>query len=689
MANHRQEDKQMFRKGKMGLATKLYGAFGAVVLLAGVIGFVGWRGVSQMHKHSDTYADWSQVDLLLNEDVVQKILRLERALAVCGEREDEASLAGLGTAIAEAEDGLKKWAGLVGKHAEVKSLADDAAAFLADFRTRSQPFAAALRDERNQRSEWTRRADAALEGLERAMADVIDPAKAAASKAKDIAELRRWADIDMKMNEHVIANVLKLRAASERYAHDHTAQEWQAVVAAQTAAQDGLAEWQKLIADEKALAAAAANAGTELAAYADASQKFHEDVKAVAAAERELIEAAEKLIGRVETGMETIVDPAREEALETMNAAQTTASTLTLAFFVVGVVFGGGLAYGITRGITRPVNRIVLTLTGGAEQTASAASQVSSASQSLAQGSSEQAASVEETTSSIEEMASMIKQNASNATKARELASGARGSAEHGAEAMFRMSQAIVDIKQSADETSEIMKTIDEIAFQTNLLALNAAVEAARAGEAGKSFAVVAEEVRNLAGRSAEAAKLTAERIQQSVSNSENGVRICQEVDAALREISDGSRQVDDLVGEIAAACEEQSQGIEQINTAIGQMDTVTQQTAANAEESAAAAEEMSAQAEELARTVSELEALIGGAAGGSESSVTPMTRSHAEAAHCYAAAIQQRRAAQSNADGSFPALDERAGRANGSHSTSPRELIPMGDESQSVMSRF
>ena len=236
----------------------------------------------------------------------------------------------------------------------------------------------------------------------------------------------------------------------------------------------------------------------------------------------------------------------------------------------------------------------------GSEQVASAAGQINSGSQTLAQGASEQASSIEEISSSLQETASMTKSNAANAKEARSLSDGARGSTEKGVDSMRKLSEAINKIKASADATAKIVKTIDDIAFQTNLLALNAAVEAARAGDAGKGFAVVAEEVRNLAMRSSEAAKNTANLIEESVKNAEGGVAINEEVLRNLDEINQQVKKVSEVVSEIAAASDQQSQGVEQINTGIDQMNQVTQQMAANSEESASAAEELSAQAEEM-----------------------------------------------------------------------------------------
>jgi methyl-accepting chemotaxis protein len=209
-------------------------------------------------------------------------------------------------------------------------------------------------------------------------------------------------------------------------------------------------------------------------------------------------------------------------------------------------------------------------------------------------------------------MSGMTKRNAGHAEIATALAKQTRASAETGAADMQEMTKAMDAIKAASSNIAKIVKTIDEIAFQTNILALNAAVEAARAGESGMGFAVVAEEVRNLAQRSAQAAKETANRIEDSIQKSERGVAISAKVAQSLGDIVAKARQVDELVAEIASASAEQNQGIIQVNLAVTQMDRVTQATAGNAEESANTAHELSAQAGGLRQAVDDLQKLVG-----------------------------------------------------------------------------
>ncbi len=292
-------------------------------------------------------------------------------------------------------------------------------------------------------------------------------------------------------------------------------------------------------------------------------------------------------------------------------------STRSRIISITGMIAGflTALAFGIflSVSISRALNRIISGLGEGASQVASASGQVSSSSQSLAEGASQQAASIEETSSSMEEMSSMTKKNAENASHANNLMIDTNQVVKKANESMGDLIQSMQDISSASEETSKIIKTIDEIAFQTNLLALNAAVEAARAGEAGAGFAVVADEVRNLAMRAAEAAKNTANLIEGTVKKVNDGSELVASTNEAFGQVAESAIKVGQIVSEISEASREQSNGIDQVNLAINEMDKVVQQNAANAEESASASEEMSAQAEQLREYVNDLIRLVTG----------------------------------------------------------------------------
>lgn len=233
-------------------------------------------------------------------------------------------------------------------------------------------------------------------------------------------------------------------------------------------------------------------------------------------------------------------------------------------------------------------------------------SQVAASSQSLSEGASEQAASIEETTSSLEQVSSMIKQNANNAGLADKLMKEAIQIVEAANDSMNELTGSMDEICSASGDISEIIRTIDSIAFQTNLLALNAAVEAARAGEAGAGFAVVAGEVRNLAMRSADAAKNISAMIENIIRRVNQGSELVAKTNDVFKQVAQSAARVGELVAEIAAASGDQSVGIEQVGKAMGEMDTVVQQNAANAEE-------LSAQAEQMDGIVAELMAITVG----------------------------------------------------------------------------
>ena len=273
----------------------------------------------------------------------------------------------------------------------------------------------------------------------------------------------------------------------------------------------------------------------------------------------------------------------------------------------------------INRSIRNPVKGVINRLGHVTPEIDAASTQVSESSQTLADGASDQAASIEEMSSSLEEMASMTKQNALHAAEADNLMKEAGKVIDTANRSMTDLTDSMGEISSGSEETSKIIKTIDEIAFQTNLLALNAAVEAARAGEAGAGFAVVADEVRNLAMRAADAAKNTAVLIEDTVKRIQDGTVLVTETNGAFSEVSKTSSAIGNIVGEIASASNEQADGIEQINRAVVEMNTVVQQNAASAEESASASQEMTGQAKQLRAVVADLIGIVGGSGNSSE----------------------------------------------------------------------
>ena len=288
------------------------------------------------------------------------------------------------------------------------------------------------------------------------------------------------------------------------------------------------------------------------------------------------------------------------------------------------------------------------------------AEEISKGNLNLSQRTEQQASSLEETASSMEEMTSTVKQTADNAGQANQLAMAARQQAEKGGAVVSSAVNAMGGINAASKKIADIIGVIDEIAFQTNLLALNAAVEAARAGEQGRGFAVVATEVRNLAGRSATAAKEIKALIQDSVSKVDEGSKLVDESGRTLDEIVNAVKKVTDIVAEIAAASREQSSGIEQVNKAVMQMDQTTQQNAALVEEASAASRSIVEQAQSLNAMIARYD--VGG-----ENTAKPVARSATSAAP---AATERRSAARPWANRAAPAATAAKASA-----TAPRKV--------------
>ena len=329
-----------------------------------------------------------------------------------------------------------------------------------------------------------------------------------------------------------------------------------------------------------------------------------------------------------------------------IDAVAKTSRNLLLALAALALAFGVVCAWVLTMGIVRPLrtavdiarkvadgdltaqidvsakdetgqlllalkdmNTSLLNIVGevrsGTDSIATSSTQIAAGNQDLSSRTEEQAGSLEETASSMEELTSTVKQNADNARQANQLAASAAQVAVKGGEVVAQVVGTMQSINTSSNKIVDIISVIDGIAFQTNILALNAAVEAARAGEQGRGFAVVASEVRNLAQRSASAAKEIKTLIGASVEQVNAGSMLVAQAGSTMNDIVDSVQRVSDIITEITAASSEQSVGIDEINRAIGQMDAVTQQNAALVEESAAAAESMQHQAHNLAQVVS------------------------------------------------------------------------------------
>lgn len=343
---------------------------------------------------------------------------------------------------------------------------------------------------------------------------------------------------------------------------------------------------------------------TALRAFLLIMQETDTENKLRVKAANEVLAAAEAV---VDLGLKNVGEISHEST-----TSLSLASLMMIIGLVLALIISFGVAFFMIRSIVKIVVESVKSLSEGTTQVVSASEQISSASVSLAEGASSQASSVEEVSATIEQATASNNQNAENSREANILAQHSNEAAKIGNQRVEELMGAMEKITDSSQKIAKIIKTIDEIAFQTNLLALNAAVEAARAGEHGLGFAVVAEEVKNLAERSAGAAKEITGIIEASIDQVKMGTDVANKTKESFGDILSGIKKTSDLIGEIAISAKEQAEGMNQIATAMGSVDQITQQNASASEETAAAAEELNAQALSMLQSVSEIAALAG-----------------------------------------------------------------------------
>jgi methyl-accepting chemotaxis protein len=462
-----------------------------------------------------------------------------------------------------------------------------------------------------------------------------------------------------------------------------------------------------------------------LAKIGDAQPKYEQAVSTVIVAieAKDAARARANLLGiaAIAAQMTTDIDEAlklkeglAEDKFQANNQAYQTTRTLMLSAAVISLVLGVILSIVIARGFSVPLgqavavlesvadgdltvlldvstkdevgrmadalNRAIEKLNSTLQEVATSAANASTSSQELAaaaeaiaSGAQEQAASLEETSASLEEITAAVRQSADNANQASQLASGSKDSALQGQEVVSNAITAMSEINAASAKISDIISTIDEIAFQTNLLAVNAAVEAARAGDEGRGFAVVASEVRSLAQRSAVAAKEIKVLIQDSLKKVEAGSGLVNRSGETLQGIVGSVKRVTDIVGEIAAASGEQSTGIEQVNTAMTQMDQVTQSNSAQTEELSATAQALSEQAAHLMELVSTFTLNQGGRNTHERQSFQPRESNSVGASLVHSVKANLVHASSANSSSQTGQRTAKAARGNASAKTSSR----------------
>ncbi|MEE8552685.1 MAG: methyl-accepting chemotaxis protein [Desulfobacterales bacterium] len=344
---------------KLSVGAKIGIGFAIVILIGGIIGFIGWNGVGKVGSSIEEYAEWGDIDMVMNEDVAQNALKLMNAMDIYAFDPDEATYRSVKESIEVTDKGIESWKELIKGRGELEEVAEDAEKRLSETRTMLEGLSRSADKRGEIESDWDNIIDASLSYLQTVMEKVIDPSKEKAEQTSDMSLLIKWGEIDMIMNEAVIANELRMQTAQQSYAHDPNEEHWSEFLSAEKSAMDGLGEWREVITGENEMEKAADKIEEYLRKFTVLGDIYRKEVSKMHEFTRLTEANLLGLFAALDDGMEKVIDPAKDEAVQISVDVRKSTSFMIISFILAGAIFGIIIAVLITRAITVPLQNAV------------------------------------------------------------------------------------------------------------------------------------------------------------------------------------------------------------------------------------------------------------------------------------------------------------------------------------------